>query len=123
MSKYEPLSRYLAAHTRNAVTLTFSEINNLVQGGLPQSAYDHRPWWANRHDGRGAQNLAWQSVGWESGEVDMGRGTVTFTRVAERLPELTESLYVRPLSIEDAKLGLAAKFGVDVSAITISINA
>lgn len=123
MSKYDSLARYLAELADDSVTLSFGQINDMLPGGLPQSAYDHRPWWANRNDGRGSQSTGWQSVGWESSDVDMERERVTFVRVIKHRQDVTDVPYIKPLTIEEAKLGLAVKFGVAVSAIGITITA
>lgn len=123
MSKYDPLARYLSEQKAESVTLRFGKINELVEGGLPQSAFDHRPWWANRYDGKDAQNLGWQSVGWETKDVDMKRESVTFIRVVKAREDFTDMPYIKPLTIEEAKQGLAAKFGVDPTCISISISA
>ncbi len=123
MSKYDPLARYLSEQKAESVTLRFGKINELVAGGLPQSAFDHRPWWANRYDGKDAQNLGWQSVGWETKDVDMKRESVTFIRVVKAREDFIDMPYIKPLTIEEAKQGLAAKFGVDPTCISISISA
>ncbi|MGE8132470.1 DUF7662 domain-containing protein [Novosphingobium subterraneum] len=125
MSKYDPLARYLASLDSESVTMRFAEVNALVAGGLPQSAYDHRPWWANRHDGKDAQNKGWQSVGWETGDVDLKRGLVTFYREVKRLTdfgEVTPPAAAKALSIDEAKRGLALKFGVSPDQIDIHIR-
>jgi hypothetical protein len=125
MSKYDPLSRFLAKLTCDSKSMKFSEIDALVSGGLPQSAYDYRPWWANRYDGNDAQNKGWQSVGWESGDVDMKKEHVTFYRKIKHLADFEPASAKVPagaLSIEDAKKGLALKFGVTPDQIDINIR-
>ncbi len=119
MSKYEGLTEFLDDLDQEKVTMSFESINDLVFGALPDSAYKHRPWWANRKDGRGSQNLAWQSVGWESKDVNMELDEVTFVRVAEKTGSGIRA--VRGLSIAEAKAGLAANFGVPETAIEIRI--
>jgi len=128
MSKYEPLARFLSQLSEDSATLGFERINEILGSKLPQSAYDHRPWWANRHDGRDAQNLGWQSVGWEAKDVDMRRKHVTFLRVGKNRPEFgrpdtKEIASVKALTIDEAKRGLAAYFQVDPSTISITISA
>jgi len=123
MSKYEPLARYLAEQTEASVTLSFARIAAILGDDLPQSAYDYRAWWANRHDGKDAQNLGWQSVGWETTEVDMKRQLVPFIRVTKTRQDFKDIPYIKALTIDEAKQGLAAQFGVDVSAISITISA
>ena len=122
MSKYAPLARHLSEQESSSVTMTFDEINNLVTGGLPQSAYDYRPWWANRYDGSGSQNQGWQSVGWESGDVNMEDGEVTFTRAVRIRQDFTEAPFIRPLSLAEAKQGLAKMFNVTPENVEINIR-
>lgn len=122
MSKYDSLARHLSELDQDSVTMSFTEIGSLVPGGLPSSAYDHRPWWANRHDGNGAQNQGWQSVGWESGEVDMKEETVVFTRLVKKRADFKEVPFVRPLTLDEAKQGLALMFKVDPLSIDIVIR-
>ena len=123
MAKYDPLARFLAEVEDDSVTLKFDKVSGLIPGGLPQSAYDHRPWWANRYDGQGAQNQGWQSVGWETSDVDMARGMVTFKRAIKRRSDFKDSPYVKPLTIAEAKAGLATHFGVAQANIEIIVRA
>ncbi len=123
MSKYDSLARHLSEIDGDSVTMTFAEIDKLLGGGLPQSAYDYRPWWANRHDGNDAQNKGWQSVGWESSDVDMKRERVTFNRVVKVRSDFLEVPFVKPLTIEEAKRGLALKFDLLPEQIEINIRA
>jgi hypothetical protein len=122
MSKYDSLARFLAEIDEDSITLSFSRINDLLDGGLPQSAYDHRPWWANRNDGAGSQNQGWQSVGWESSDVEMDAQKVTFNRVVKKRTDFKDVPYVKPLSIEEAKIGMSLMFNVDPKSIDIIIK-
>ena len=122
MAKYDTLARFLAELEDDTITLKFDKISELLQGGLPQSAYDYRPWWANRFDGQGSQNQGWQSVGWETSDVDMDRQTVTFNRAVKRRSDFKDSPYVKPLTIADAKAGLAAHLGVPQDNIEIIVR-
>lgn len=71
--KYESLGRHL--HRVGPTTMSFSEIDTLV-GGLPESAYRWRPWWAN--DSSHVQARAWLEAGLRVIAVDSHRRTVTF---------------------------------------------
>lgn len=122
MSKYDGLARYLTEVEEDEITLKFDEVAELVAGGLPQSAYDYRPWWANRYDGQGAQNHGWQSAGWETSDVDMDRRNVTFNRTIKRRSDFKDLPYVKPLTIAEAKAGLAATFKVPPESIDIIIR-
>ena len=121
MSKYDPLSTYLSELSEDRIVMSFESIDDLIGGQLPDSAYRHRPWWANRAEGKGAQNLAWQSVGWETKDVNMELDEVTFIRVAQpKNPGAGGG--AGPLTIAQAKAGLAATFGVPADAIEIHIR-
>jgi hypothetical protein len=122
MSKFQGLTEFLTDVDEERVTLTFEEINNLVGGELPDSAFKHRPWWANRTEGRGSQNLAWQSAGWETRDVDMDLDEVTFHRAKPKSGSVRGSDH-DGLTIIEAKTGLAKKFGISEDQIEISIRA
>lgn len=122
MAKYDSLARFLAELDNDTITLKFDKVSELIPGGLPKSAYDYRPWWANRYDGQGSQNQGWQSVGWETSDVDMEREAVTFNRAIKRRSDFKDSPYVKPLTISEAKAGLAAHFGVAESNIEIVVR-
>lgn len=122
MSKYQGLTNFLTETIDNKVILTFNEVNELVNGDLPESAFKHRPWWANRTEGRGSQNLAWQSVGWETRDVDMDLDEVTFVRV-RRSAEPVVAARGGGLTIAQAKSGLATMFCVSEDQIEINIRA
>jgi len=108
--------------TEDEVSMSFESIGDMVEGDLPDSAYSHRPWWANRTEGKGAQNLAWQSVGWETRNVDMDRDVVKFVRVKRPQNQKNPLTGNYKLSIDEAKAGLAANFGIPEDAIEIHIR-
>lgn len=122
MSKYQGLTDFLADLREDKVILTFEDINQLVGYELPKSAFEHRRWWANRTEGRGSQNLAWQSVGWETRDVNMELDEVTFVRVRPKAEAVDDAAH-DGLTIAQAKAGLAKKFGLSVGQIEISIRA
>lgn len=121
MSKYQGLTEFLTDVRDDKVILTFEEINDLVGGELPESAFKHRPWWANRTEGRGSQNLAWQSAGWETRDVNMELDEITFVR-ARRSSEPVAAQAHEGLTIAQAKAGLAKMFGVAIDQIEINIR-
>jgi len=47
MGRYKGITTYLAERPDPVVTLTFSELDRLVEGGLPPSARAHPAWWTN----------------------------------------------------------------------------
>ena len=56
------------------IQLDFVEIANIV-GGLPASAYKHRPWWGN--DSK-VEAQAWRSAGWHVDAVSLDHRRVRF---------------------------------------------
>lgn len=122
MEKYQALTQFLDEAKGDKVVMAFEDINDLIGGGLPESAFKHRPWWANRTEGKGSQNLAWQSVGWETRDVNMDLDEVTFVKVKQATQPATRAMR-EGLTIADAKAGLAAMFGLSEDQIEINIRA
>ena len=83
MSKYDPLYDYLIrtpAHVDD-VTLSFAQLENLLDFSLPRSARVHRAWWSNPskpHQHPYAQ--AWIAAGWKVDALDQTAGWVRFRR-------------------------------------------
>jgi len=117
MSKYLKLTLHLAELDASAWETSFEEVEDVLGLPLPGSARQYPAWWANQ--GR-AQSLAWESAGWHTTAVDVERQKVTFIYVGDR--EEADAASVRPLTISDAKAGLAAHFGVSIESIEILIR-
>ena len=81
MGKYEPLARYLATLKGDSWTATFAEVESKLGFTLPRSAYEYPAWWSNQKGSGHSQKEGWQSVGWETGELDLGAQTVRFARL------------------------------------------
>jgi hypothetical protein len=127
MGKYSKLTSYLICVVGNEVTMTFAQIDELVDGKLPDSAFKHRPWWANQKKGNRSQSEAWQSAGWETSDVDMSKQSLTFVRTRDRnesfeRAENYASASKSGLSILDAKIGLAEFYNVKPENIEIHIR-
>jgi hypothetical protein len=75
MSKYDPLRDFLTAGAENTVTLTFSEIDDLV-GTLPPSARKYEVWWLNG-DPSHQHCQSWGEAGYTA-HPDLRGGRVTF---------------------------------------------
>jgi hypothetical protein len=121
MSKYDGLARFLSEQEEDSVALSFERVAALVDGGLPKSAYDYRSWWANRYDGNDAQNVGWQSAGWETADVNRKGQKVTFNRTFKKRSSF-DADFTKPLTIEQAKAGLAVAFRVPAERIEITIR-
>jgi len=80
MGKYDALADHLRGVPGDelTVTLTFSEVDRIVDG-LPPSAYRLRQWWAN--DSK-VEAHAWRAAGWhvDEGGVDFNGQKVRFAR-------------------------------------------
>lgn len=80
MSKYEPLTRYLESQLGREHALTFEQVEAIIVGKLPSSAYTHRAWWSNNPQGH-VMAKAWVSAGWETSKVDMEGRSLVFRRI------------------------------------------
>lgn len=79
-SRYAPLHRHLASLGKDmkSYEMSFDEITTVMGAELPQSAQDHRAWWANTESH--SQALAWISAGWKVDGVDLPNRLIHFTR-------------------------------------------
>ncbi len=78
-SKYQPLLEYLCGSNEGEVTLTFAQIETLMNEALPESARSKRAWWSNRSKGA-LQASAWMEAGYRVEDVDLDRQQVTFRK-------------------------------------------
>jgi len=83
MSKYQPLGDYLKAlpASQETVTLTFGQVEKIIDSRLPRSAREYRQWWENQKGGSHAPH--WRAAGFKTGKVDMERQVVPFHRLSE----------------------------------------
>lgn len=80
MSVYDSLRKTLESERRQAVTLTFSEVEDILGRPLPASAYRFNAWWGNERARPGhTQSRAWLLAGFEA-RVSLQRRTVEFRR-------------------------------------------
>ena len=121
MSKYQALTEFLEKSGNTEYNLTFGTIEaSILKFKLPESAYKHRPWWANTKSGH-SQSQAWQSIGWETSNVDLENQRVTFMKIDPQ-PKLRPIKETNTITIEEAKIRLAAKFGVEPQNIEITVR-
>jgi DNA-binding XRE family transcriptional regulator len=76
-SKYEALFFFLTGSEKQEVTLTFNEIEALLETELPSSARQQRGWWSNRSAG-GVQAASWMDAGYHVVALDLSQEQVTF---------------------------------------------
>jgi hypothetical protein len=77
---YDPLQKYLANQHHSEIPITFAEVERVLHRSLPQSAFDHRPWWANEARGH-VHAKAWLNAGYETTQVDMAGKKLVFKRM------------------------------------------
>ncbi|BAZ68359.1 MAG: helix-turn-helix transcriptional regulator [Pelatocladus maniniholoensis HA4357-MV3] len=77
-SKYQPLLEYLQRSDCPEITISFTEIEKLINHTLPNSARKERRWWGNRSTGS-PQASAWMKAGYVV-EPNLETQTVTFRR-------------------------------------------
>jgi hypothetical protein len=80
MSKYRALGEYLKHQRRDAVPMTFGEIEKVIGAKLPASAHKHRPWWSNNVNNH-VNAKVWLAAGFESEQVDIPARKLVFRRV------------------------------------------
>lgn len=83
MGLYEPLERFLEQQQFSEIPMTFKDVEHVLGRALPQSAYKHRPWWANEAAGHSHAH-AWLKAGYETAQVDMTARKLVFRRIAPK---------------------------------------
>ncbi len=78
-SKYQPLLEYLCGSNQGEISLTFAQIETLINESLPDSARSKRAWWSNRSKGA-LQASAWMEAGYRVEDVDLDGQRVTFCK-------------------------------------------
>ncbi len=107
-SKYAALADWLQSQPggKDEVRLSFEEVEQIIGGSLPASAYEHRAWWANDSQGHPHSQL-WLEVGWRTNYLNRTEKVVTFVRTRER-----EKAYIEFFSKLLAELREKAQFPV-----------
>ncbi|MEO7840927.1 MAG: DUF4268 domain-containing protein [Anaerolineales bacterium] len=107
-SRYAVLADWLQSQPGRTemVQLSFEQIEKIIGGTLPASAYEHRAWWANDSQGHPHSQL-WLEVGWRTNYLNRTEKAVTFVRIRER-----EKAYIEFFSKLLAELRAKADFSV-----------
>lgn len=79
MSKYDKLSKYLAAMDKPELQLSFADVEKVLGFSLPRSAYQYPAWWANDETGH-SHAAAWLSAGWKTENVNVSHRQVKLVR-------------------------------------------
>ncbi|MEQ1641187.1 MAG: hypothetical protein ABL881_10290 [Novosphingobium sp.] len=80
MGIYEPLARFLGSLKDDSWTASFEQVESKLGFELPPSARKYRQWWSNERGKGHSQKDGWQSVGWETSDVDLRDERVCFVR-------------------------------------------
>ena len=81
--KYTALENYLRylPDTQKEATLSFEQIERIIQDKLPPSAYEYWAWWANEKEGNHVNARAWANAGWRVESVDFDRKRARLVRI------------------------------------------
>jgi len=84
-SKYASLAEALQTlpDTAATQTYTFGQVESVIGDRLPNSAREHRSWWANDSTSH-PQSREWLDVGWRVSTVNLLAETVVFERIRDR---------------------------------------
>jgi hypothetical protein len=113
MNKYEPLSEYLTNSGLNSISLTFQEIEDILDFPLPKSATIYRAWWENSGH---VQAKSWSSAGYTC-VANLREQTAVFHKNQSAIPlsqndiESSTSNWNAKRFEELAKKAMSAYFG------------
>lgn len=81
--KYSQLENYLRdlPASEKEVTLSFDQIERILNDKLPPSAYEYQQWWENEKEGNHVNARAWANAGWKVESVDFNRKQARLVRV------------------------------------------
>ena len=104
MSKGDKFSRftdYLRNTDSDFLTLSFSQIEEILGFKLPPSAYLYEAQWANTESH--SLSMSWILAGFHSCRLDLAKQNISFSRVDFTSKKHEPSLSTKALSIEEAK--------------------
>lgn len=84
-SRYAALAIWLQEQPpeKEQLSISFEEVEEIIGGELPGSAYKNRSWWANDSVGH-VQSKQWLDVNWRVAGVNMTEKQVRFARIKDR---------------------------------------
>jgi hypothetical protein len=97
MNKYDNLSEYLLKQNELVVPMKFSEIENVINDKLPNSARKHRAWWSN-NPSNSVITHAWLNAGFQTEKVDMAAQRLLFRRVKSEANSTASPLPEGPIT-------------------------
>ena len=78
MSDYDSLKQLLRKHSGPAAMMDFGTVEAVLGRTLPESARQHREWWANDDSSKGRHCQAWLEAGWRVHTVLLDDHLVVF---------------------------------------------
>ena len=85
MTKYAPLGDYLRGCTSTEVSLTFQEIEEIIDNRLPPAAGRHAAWWSN-NPSNNVMTRVWLDAGYRSERLDLNARKLVFRRSRKQPP-------------------------------------
>jgi hypothetical protein len=90
MNKYQPLTEHLRRQSSSQYPIKFNDIEKIIGGELPPSAFKHRAWWSN-NPSNSVMTKAWLEAGWISSNVDLEGKKLVFRRMRGPPPPQIET--------------------------------
>jgi hypothetical protein len=80
--KYSALEKHLRdlPISQREATLHFGQIEEILNGKLPSSAYEDRRWWDAVKEGNHVSARAWSNAGWKVESLDVDEKWVKLVR-------------------------------------------
>lgn len=78
MPNYTSFQNFLKNNTSNKISLTISEIERIIGGSLPFSAYKYPAWWSNSPTHPLMKKVL--GIGWRSGNLNLKDKTISFSK-------------------------------------------
>ncbi len=81
--KYTPLENYLRdlPESQREVSLSFQQIEKILNAQLPSSAYEDHRWWEHETEGNHLTKRAWANAGWKIESLDVNKKRVKLIRI------------------------------------------
>lgn len=80
VSKYYPLEVFLKNVDAKEITMSFDDIEIVIEKPLPASAYKHRAFWGNEVSGTHRISLAWMNASFLVVEVNIIEEKIVFRK-------------------------------------------
>lgn len=103
-SRYAPLAVWLQRQDQSTskVSLTFQDMEQIIQDELPPSARQHRNWWSNDAVSH-TQSQQWLEAGWRVSNVNISEERVVFSRINNRQTDYINFFSSLQLKLQEIK--------------------